>query len=398
MRTPHLSNACEEVEDKVEARPITSPGNVDHTAGMRVLLKYAAPDEIPSSEDLFSGDSLKTYLDGLDDAPYSLIAVGDIMLGGRGKKAIREHGRNYPFAAILPLLQRASIVMGNLEGPLARTAQPEQRRYSYRVNPELASCLTSAGIRVVTLANNHLLDCGRAGVVETLQALARAGAKPLGAAVNERAAHQPVIEEVGPLRIGLLGYYWNRRCAATPDLPGSALDTPAVLESDIRALRKQVDRVVVTFHWGVPYERDPSPEDRAKARFAVDCGADAVVGHHPHIIQPFEIYRGCPIFYSVGNFAFGSGNSRAEGLLVAFRFENRKTTVHVYPVYVKNRDPRVAFQPKVLRGNTAKRELRRLAEISAPTGRLLKLEDTRGVLELPSPAEYHSEGQRPIGA
>ena len=398
MRIPELSNAWVKGEDNVELRPITSLGNVDHTSEMRVLLKYVSPDEIPSSEDLFSGDSLKTYLDGLDEARYSLIAVGDIMLGGRGKKAIREHGRNYPFAAILPLLQRAPIVMGNLEGPLARTAQPEQRRYSYRVNPELASCLTSAGIRVVTLANNHLLDCGRAGVLETLQALALAGAKPLGAAANERAAHLPVIEEVGQLRIGLLGYYWNRRCAATADLPGSALDTPAVLESDIRALRKQVDRVVVTFHWGVPYERDPSPEDRAKARLAVDCGADAVVGHHPHIIQPFEIYRGCPIFYSVGNFAFGSGNSRAEGLLVAFRFENQKTTVHLYPVYVKNRDPRVTFQPKVLKGNTARRELSRLAGISSSSGRALKLDDTRGVLELPWPAEHHSERQRSSGA
>jgi hypothetical protein len=143
-----------------------------------------------------------------------------------------------------------------------------------------------------------------------------------------------------------------------------------------------VDRVVVTFHWGVPYEREPSTEDRAKAHFAVDCGADAVVGHHPHIIQPFEIYRGRPIFYSVGNFAFGSGNSRAEGLLVGLRFEDIKTVADVYPLYVKNRDPRVNYQPKVLTGKAAERALTQLAEISGDSAAFLKVQSGRGHVEL----------------
>jgi poly-gamma-glutamate capsule biosynthesis protein CapA/YwtB (metallophosphatase superfamily) len=144
---------------------------------------------------------------------------------------------------------------------------------------------------------------------------------------------------------------------------------------------------VVTFHWGVPYEREPSSEDRAKARFAVDCGADAVVGHHPHIIQPFEIYRGRPIFYSVGNFAFGSGNSRAEGLLVGLRFEAEKTVVHVHALYVKNRDPRVNYQPKVLTGKSAERVLARLAEISGDSATFLKVQNGRGHIELSRPPE-----------
>jgi hypothetical protein len=184
------------------------------------------------------------------------------------------------------------------------------------------------------------------------------------------------------MRIGLLGYYWNRRTAATADRPGSAMDPSEALEADIRGLREHADRIVVTFHWGVPYEREPSPEDRAKAHFAVDCGADAVVGHHPHIVQPFEIYRGCPIFYSVGNFAFGSGNSRAEGLLLGFRFENDKTVVNVYPLYVKNRDPRVNYQPKVLAGRAAERVLTELMKISNDSAKFMKLQNGRGDLDL----------------
>src|SRR5262249_15091222 len=151
-----------------------------------------------------------------------------------------------------------------------------------------------AGINVVTLANNHLLDCGREGVLETLQALAEASVAAIGAGVNKQAAHAPAILHAGSLRVGLLGYYWNRRTSARGPWRGSAMDPPAELEADLAALRGRVDRIVATFHWGVPYVREPSEADRVKARFAVDCGADIVIGHHPHIIQPFEIYRGRP--------------------------------------------------------------------------------------------------------
>jgi poly-gamma-glutamate capsule biosynthesis protein CapA/YwtB (metallophosphatase superfamily) len=185
------------------------------------------------------------------------------------------------------------------------------------------------------------------------------------------------------MRVGLLAYYWNRRCAATPALPGSAMDPPEALEADLRALRRRVDRIVVTFHWGVPYERVPSDDDRAKARFAIDCGADVVIGHHPHVVQRFEVYRGRPIFYSIGNFAFGSGNSRAEGCLVGIRFEERMTTATVYPLYVKNRDPRVDYQPKLLRGLAARRMLVRLARESGQDGEQLHVDDHCGRLSLP---------------
>ena len=357
------------------------------TAGssLDAMMKYVPPEDIPASEDLLSAKTLGQHISALNEFPPSVIAVGDIMLGGRAKKAIAEHGPDYPFAAVLPLLQRAPIVLGNLEGPFAQKARRQPRNFSYRVDISLASSLSRAGINVVTMANNHLLDCGRAGVLETLEALAATNVLAVGAGANERAAHTPVILRAGNLRVGLLGYYWNSRCAATGEKPGSAMDPPEALEADIRALRQRANRIVVTFHWGVPYEREPSPEDRAKARFAIDCGADAIVGHHSHIVQPFEIYRGCPIFYSVGNFAFGSGNSRAEGLLLGLRFEPKKTVVTVYPLYVKNRDARVNYQPKALSGRSADRVLLQLASISGSSAEWMKSEFGRGRMELPWP-------------
>lgn len=347
------------------------------------LLKRVPADQIPSSKDLLSRAMLEERISALDEPALSIILVGDVMLGGRAKQTIAENGPDYPFAAVLPLLQNAPIVVANLEGPFAREARKQPRNFSYRVDVELASSLTRAGIKVATLANNHLMDCGRAGVLETLDVLSAARVSALGAGVNERAAHAPVILLAGRLKIGLLGYYWNRRTAATPDQPGSAMDSPDALEADIRGLRKRVDRIVVTFHWGVPYEREPSLEDRSKARFAIDCGADAVVGHHPHLVQPFEIYRGYPIFYSVGNFAFGSGNSRAEGLLIGLRFEETRTVVNAYPLYVKNRDPRVDYQPKVLAGEASERVLSQMAGASGGSATFIKIRDGWGKMELP---------------
>src|SRR5260370_26407662 len=261
----------------VGSQPNEALCSAEHAVHLRQLLKHVALEEIPTSEDLFSGQELEEHLNALGEPPLSLIAAGDIMLGGRAKRVIAEHGADYPFEAVLPLLRRADIVLGNLEGPFARQARRERRNYAYRVNPELATSLARAGIHVVTLANNHLLDCGRAGERETLDSLALAGVPPLGAAVNEKAAHAPVIRQTGRVRGGLLGYYWNRRCAARAGVPGVATGLPEALEADIRSLRNQVDRVVVTFHWGIPYERGHSRGDGAKAHYAVDCGADAVI-------------------------------------------------------------------------------------------------------------------------
>jgi poly-gamma-glutamate capsule biosynthesis protein CapA/YwtB (metallophosphatase superfamily) len=368
-----------------DAPPAKQFVNVSRAQLLSELKHVPNEEDIPPTEDLWSAAELESHLKALNEPGSSVLAVGDIMLGDRTTKIIRAEGPDYPFMGVLPLLRSSPIVFGNLEGPFARRAKKETRNYAYRVDPDLAPALSRANVNVVSLANNHLMDCGRSGVLETLAILAQAGIGTVGAGGDRRAAHTALIRDAGCYRVGLLGYYWNRRTAAEGELPGSARDTRDDLAADIGALRRRVDRVVVAFHWGVPYERDPLDDDRAKARVAVDCGADVVVGHHPHVIHAMEVYQDRPIFYSVGNFTFGSGNSRAEGLMVGCRFEEHETVVHVYPIYVKNRDPRVNYQPKVMRGAAARRSLLQLANLSGPHGSRLILEDTRAVLSLPYP-------------
>src|SRR2546426_509389 len=189
---------------------------------MRILLRHVSPEEIPASEDLYSAAELGAHLAALDEPSFSLIVVGDIMLGDHARKALKRGGIDYPFEAVLPLLKSASIVLGNLEGPLARMSAREARNYSYRVNPDLAAALTRAGINVLTLANNHALDCGREGVLETLEALASAGADAIGAGTDRRAGHQPLIRRAGAWRGGVLRFLLNQSLAAAAGPPGAA--------------------------------------------------------------------------------------------------------------------------------------------------------------------------------
>jgi len=346
------------------------------------ILKRDEQAIIPKTNEILSRQELETKLGTNKTGPFSLTVVGDIMLGSRMNKPLKQFGPEYPFYSVYPILRRSSIVVGNLEGPFAKSAEKQERNFTYKVNPKNARILRRGGVNVVTLANNHLLDCGRQGVLETFSALKKHRIRYIGAGENEESAHAPAIIQAGKYKIGMLGYYWNRRTSARSTKPGSAVDTREHVAYDIRTLRPHVDRVAVTVHWGVPYERYPSEEDRQKAHFAIDCGADIVIGHHPHIIQPFEVYKNRPIFYSIGNFAFGSGNSKAESVILAIDFQSTKTYITIFPVYIKNRDSRINYQPKILAGNAAVESINRLKKISGTAGDDIQVTDNTGKVKL----------------
>ena len=144
-----------------------------------------------------------------------------------------------------------------------------------------------------------------------------------------------------------------------------------------------VDRIVLTVHWGVPYDPCPSEEDRDKAHFAIDCGADIIIGHHPHIIQDFEIYKNRAIFYSIGNFAFGSGNSKAESIVLGINFKKLNTEFTLFPAYIKNRNPRISYQPKILCGDSSKRYIERLKAKSGLSGESIIIQNDTGKIIIP---------------
>ncbi|RWB14360.1 MAG: CapA family protein [Mesorhizobium sp.] len=320
---------------------------------------------IPNDTDFMDPERLELLLSSSNYSSYHLAAVGDIMTGMRMRSRIRKFGPDYCFAWVKPVFRRCSLITGNLEAPFATSERlATTRKFSYRVEPRSASVLRRAGFSAVSIANNHIQDCGRVGVLETLDTLERHHMRAFGGGRNQSVAHDPAIYDGVDLRIGLLAYCWYPRTAARGDLPGSARDLPELVERDLKRLRPLVDRIAVMVHWGTTYERQPTDQNRTKARMFIDFGADVVIGHHPHIVQPIEIYNGRPILYSVGNFAFGSGHNKAESILSCFSFGNGKIDLDIYPICVQNRDPRVDYQPKIIGGSSGRETLARLLAMS----------------------------------
>ncbi len=311
-----------------------------------------------------------------------VIMVGDVLLADAARGIISERGHGYVFGATRQLLQGADIAVGNLEGPISHSGAPHSgKRWSYRMDPAAAAALRQAGFSLMNLANNHVRDCGQVGVTETISNLRRAGITPYGAGADERRAHAPAVRAVRGVTVGFLGYMapqmmlggqkqsmehhcWGEGRA------GAALGAAALVARDVRALRRRADVVVVSFHMGDRYQRGPTAWERKLCQQAIDAGAHAVVNHGPHILGPVELYRGRPILYSVGNFAFGSGNIFARFSLVALLEidvgKKRLTGVQLLPLYTVNHNPWVRFQAKVLTGGMARRVLSDLAEMSAP--------------------------------
>ncbi|MEP6756800.1 MAG: CapA family protein, partial [Chthonomonadales bacterium] len=183
-------------------------------------------------------------------------------------------------------------------------------------DPTNAKALKDAGFKIVCLANNHSLDYDRPALVETIAALERNGIPFAGAGRTKADAHRAVILNVKGLKVAFLAYL-GLFPAILPEREGKpsvAMAEATAIRRDIAAVRSQVDFVIVSLHAGVERKRHHSSRQENIAHTMVDAGADMVIGHHPHVVQDFETYKGKPIFYSLGNFVFEpSASCRQEG-------------------------------------------------------------------------------------
>jgi poly-gamma-glutamate synthesis protein (capsule biosynthesis protein) len=185
--------------------------------------------------------------------------------------------------------------------------------------------LTSAGIDIVNLANNHSYNYGSAGLTATVEALTASNLKPIGLG-------QPAIITVNGTSFAFLGFN-----AIGGSRPPIAAAVTSDITSQVSAAQQLADVVVVQFHWGQEYKSTPSPDQRRLAHLAIDSGADLVLGHHPHWVQPVEIYAGVPIIYSLGNFVFDQYWSEAtrQGLVVRATFQkHRLADIRLIPIII----------------------------------------------------------------
>jgi poly-gamma-glutamate synthesis protein (capsule biosynthesis protein) len=211
------------------------------------------------------------------------------------------------------VLNTADVAMVNLECPVTTRGTRVEKPFNFRMHPRFLTALTSAGIDIVNVANNHIYDFGPVGLFDTISYLDSVGIGHVGAGKDVAVARAPLILEVRNTRIAFLGYYGGREAPkATRTRPGVADRRVDVIRHDLEALRKSdsVDYVVVNLHWGTEKADRPDKGQVYFAHRVIEAGADLIIGHHPHVLQGVEKYKGGVVVYSLGNLVFG-GNSRS---------------------------------------------------------------------------------------
>ncbi len=281
-----------------------------------------------------------------DGAGVTFCGVGDVMLGREVGKAIEQKGAQYPFEQIRRFIGQCDLAFLNLECPLTETGEPLNKRFVFKGAPFAAGGLKRAGFKIVSVANNHTLDQGRDAFLETIEILRKHGLHPVGGGSNQQEARQPVIFEAGGLKFAFLAFLdmLPDGLVFLEDRPGPAY---ASIEEIVRAVKSahgKADVVIVSFHWGVERNSVPTMNQIEYAHQVIDAGADLVLGSHPHVLQPVEMYHGRPIVYSLGNFVFDNRDLRQrQSLIFGCTFERGKVNnLHAIPVIIEEVQPRPA--------------------------------------------------------
>ncbi len=327
--------------------------------------------------------------------PVTLLVGGDVTVGHHyqtyfdeqvGKGRSREEMFAYGFKEVKAVADAADLFLVNLECPFTAGGEKLPKNFNFRARPEFVNTLLAGGVDVVSLANNHLMDYGPQGLVDTLMTLEQARIPYFGAGRTMAEARRPALVTVGGVRFAFLGYFFlgTRNIEppqvyateTTPGVAGHFSDVEVMermLREDILAAKGQADVVLPFFHWGREGTYTPEPYQLRLARAAIDAGAAGVLGSHPHVLQAMELYQGAPAVYSLGNFVFGGNwNPRDKrSALYKARFSpGGYLSSEIIPLRT-DRYPEFPMQPTVVTGEQAAEVLRLLATSSEGVPRML---------------------------
>ncbi|HZW89743.1 MAG TPA: CapA family protein [Myxococcaceae bacterium] len=321
--------------------------------------------------------------------PITLVAGGDVTLGAHYEEwvdGLRAKGQIGPavdgwgFSEVKPLFAGADLVVVNLECPFTSRGEPIPKNFNFRARPSTVQVLIDAGVHAVSLANNHLMDYGPDGVADTIATLDAAGIAHFGAGSTLAEARRPAIVQVGGLRIAFLGYLilgekhpepavvWATETkAGVAGHPSDWTVVEKMVREDVAAAKTQADLVIPFFHWGREGSKGPDAYQISLAKAAVESGAAAVLGSHPHVLHGMERIGKVPVFYSLGNFVFGGNwNPRdKDSVLVKARFDRGGYLgAELFPLKT-DRFPDRPIQPYPLAGADAQAVMQRLRNASA---------------------------------
>lgn len=297
------------------------------------------PDIKPGKEENYS--QTEALPSSTARSPLVLLFGGDVMLSRTvNAKMAAYNDYAWPFARIAELSSGADVTVFNLESPFLKDAdyRVPSGSFMFKADPRALAGLQAAGADVLSLANNHMMNMGAKGLDDTLSILQAAGIGSVGAGRNEEEAHRGYLWAGKGWKVAFLSYaYPEDNSVAKKERPGIANMDENNLREDIARWRSQADLVIVLMHAGIEYVSSPDKQQSAFARAAIDAGADAVIGHHPHWPQSWEIYRGKPIFYSLGNLVFDQMWSKetSRGLLARLTFnDNLSGRAQLLPIII----------------------------------------------------------------
>jgi poly-gamma-glutamate capsule biosynthesis protein CapA/YwtB (metallophosphatase superfamily) len=321
-------------------------------------------------------------------APLRLLFGGDVMLGRLVGEAMLREGAHYPLGALAPLLRGADLAIANLEcaicDPMERWHGAPKAFY-FRAPPLAGAALREAGIQLVSLANNHVLDYDVQGLLETVRILDANGILHAGAGIDLAAASAPVVVERKGVRIGMAAFCDHQDdFAATREHPGMAWlglhDEAAAIDAFARALApllaEGVRWPILSLHWGPNMVSSPDQRQRRLARAAIDAGWKIVFGHSAHVFQGVELYGGCPILYAAGDlvddYAVDPGFRNDHQLLFELEFgDDALARIVMHPLFIRH--------CRVFPANSAQRMwiAERMRELCAALGTAVRVEGDR---------------------
>ena len=322
--------------------------------------------------------SIKVSADGVEDVvctvtvsdtkTITVSTLGDCTLGTDANFSTANsfnpydeaNGHDYFFKNVKSILEEDDVTFANLEGTFTTSNDRQDKQYAFKGDPDYTEILTDGSVEVVTLANNHSGDYGEQGLADTETALEEAG-------IDYCIGDTITVKEVNGVKIAFIGIFVNY----------GTDDSENQLRSDIENAKKQGAELIITaFHWGSEKATQPDETQQSLAHIAIDCGADLVVGHHPHVLQGIEKYNGKYIAYSLGNFCFGGNSNPSDMDTMIFRQTftisgdgaAEDDDVTVIPCSISSDQGYNNYQPTPAEGEAAASIIARLNEYSAAYG------------------------------
>ena len=316
-------------------------------------------EDLISMEDAASNDTVS------EPVSLTISVVGDCTLGtdetfsyDTSLNAYYDsYGKDYFFQNVKSIFEADDLTIANMEGTLTTLDTREDKQFAFKAPPEYAQILSSGSVEAVNMANNHSHDYGEQSYSDTLSALDGEGIVHFG-------YDETAVMEIKGIKVGLVGIY---------ELNDHLGREQQLIDNIAKVKEEGAQLVIVIFHWGNEKEEAPDSNQTTLGRLAIDEGADLVCGHHPHVLQGIETYKGKNIVYSLGNFCFGGNSSPSDMDTMIFQQTftidsdgvQADNETNIIPCSISSEYGYNNYQPTPAQGDEADRILSKIQERSS---------------------------------